>query len=72
VELDIEYRALAEKSGVNVYRRVPALGTHPAFIEALAELVQNASGKRGRLSQTGERLCPAEFGECACEGATDG
>lgn len=40
VELDIEYRELAEKSGVKAYIRVPALGTHPLFIQALTQLVQ--------------------------------
>ena len=39
VELDIEYRHLATASGVPVYERVPALGTHPLFIENLAKLV---------------------------------
>jgi protoporphyrin/coproporphyrin ferrochelatase len=40
VELDIEYRHLAEKSGVPVYARAPAVGTHPAFIAGLAALVR--------------------------------
>ena len=40
VELDIEYKGLAEKSGVPAYIRVPALGTHPLFIKALNQLVQ--------------------------------
>ncbi|MBP1629091.1 MAG: ferrochelatase, partial [Holophagaceae bacterium] len=37
-ELDIEYRELAEKCGVTRFLRVPALGTDPAFIRALARL----------------------------------
>lgn len=40
VELDITYRRLAEKSGVPVYRRVPAVGTHPLFIRGLADRVR--------------------------------
>jgi ferrochelatase len=40
VELDIDYRHLAEKSGVPVYRRVPAVGTHPSFIGGLADRVR--------------------------------
>ncbi len=43
VELDIQYRELAEKSGVPAYVRVPAVGTHPRFIAGLAELVTSAS-----------------------------
>ncbi len=60
VELDIEYRALAESVGVPAYVRVPAVGTHPAFIAGLAELV------RGACSQDGSRLCPGQFSRCIC------
>jgi ferrochelatase len=42
VELDIEYRHLAEKVGVRAYIRVPAVGTHPLFIAGLARLVRDA------------------------------
>jgi ferrochelatase len=42
VELDIEYRHLAEQSGVTKYVRVPTVGTHPQFIHGLANLVQAA------------------------------
>lgn len=40
VELDIEYRKLAEDAGVPQYVRVPALGTHGDFIAGLARLVK--------------------------------
>ena len=65
VELDIAYRAHAERAGVPAYRRVPALGTHPAFIEALAVLVRRALDGEARLD-SGEsgRLCPAAHGGC--------
>jgi ferrochelatase len=42
VELDIEYRHLAEKAGVAKYVRVPTVGTHPQFIHGLATLVRAA------------------------------
>lgn len=42
VELDMDYRRLAEEAGVPVYVRVPAVGTHPLFIQGLARLVRNA------------------------------
>jgi ferrochelatase len=42
VELDIDYRHLAEKAGVAKYVRVPTVGTHPQFIHGLANLVQAA------------------------------
>lgn len=38
-EIDIEYREIAEKAGITNFRRVPALNTHPIFIESLANLV---------------------------------
>jgi ferrochelatase len=41
-EIDIEYRELAEESGIEHFQRVPALNTHPVFIEDLADLVINA------------------------------
>ncbi len=42
VELDIEYRHLAEETGVPTYIRVPTVGTHPLFIAGLARLVRDA------------------------------
>ena len=39
VELDIEYKELAEKNGCKNYIRVPALGTNDNFIKAMSELI---------------------------------
>lgn len=41
-EVDIEYRELAEESGIHNFQRVPALNTHPVFIDSLATLVDEA------------------------------
>ncbi|MGI2904539.1 ferrochelatase [Tolypothrix sp. VBCCA 56010] len=41
-EIDIEYREVAEESGIENFRRVPAPNTHPLFIRALADLVLDA------------------------------
>ena len=41
-EIDIEYRELAEESGIHNFQRVPALNTHPVFIDDLADLVVSA------------------------------
>ena len=67
VELDIEYRERAAHLGVAGYHRVPTVGTHPAFIAGLAELVLSA------LSVTAEpapeargRRCPPAFSRCPC------
>jgi ferrochelatase len=42
VELDLDYRNLAEASGVPAYDRVATVGVEPAFIGALAALVHRA------------------------------
>jgi ferrochelatase len=67
VELDMDYAELASASGVPDYLRVPAVGAHPLFIEALAGLVSRA--RAGVASNTGARLCPGEYGKCAYRGA---
>ncbi len=41
-EIDIEYRELAEESGIHHFQRVPALDTNPVFIADLADLVIEA------------------------------
>jgi ferrochelatase len=42
VELDLDYRHLAEVSGVPSYHRVPTVGVEPRFIESLAALVNRS------------------------------
>ena len=70
VELDKEYRHLADSAGVPDYRRVPTVSENAAFIAALAELVRaSAAGPAGTVaSMTGGRICPQEFGQCPCRG----
>lgn len=41
-EIDVEYRELAEESGIEHFQRVPALNTHPVFIDDLADMVVSA------------------------------
>jgi len=61
VELDIEYRDMAEKLNLPAYNRVPAVGTQPDFISCLAKLVENASASEHNLiSDQAGRLCPAD------------
>jgi len=69
VELDIEYRKLAEENGVPTYRRVPAIGCHPAFIQALAELVRQnlrrAPDKaNGLFAHVEGRVCLTQLSGC--------
>jgi ferrochelatase len=41
VELDVDYRRLAQECGVPAYRRVQTVGTEPEFIAGLAALVRD-------------------------------
>lgn len=67
VELDIEYAQLAAASGVAHYVRVPAVGTHPKFIEGLAGLVRDAAEVEGTRPGNGTRVCPGTCNQCALE-----
>jgi ferrochelatase len=42
VELDLDYRHLAEAAGVTDYHRIATVGVEPSFIGALARLVNRA------------------------------
>jgi len=65
VELDVEYREIAEKLGVRGYWRVPAPNADPAFIAALAGIARRAlSNGVGLCSEIGGRLCPAIHRDC--------
>ena len=70
VELDIEYRHVAEQAGVPAYVRVPTVSAREAFIAGLANLVQDALQRPGAIApEGGIRICPAEFGRCALAGS---
>jgi ferrochelatase len=63
VELDIEYRRVAEKSGVPDYRRAGTVGAHPDFIAGLAGLVRRAA--EGKTVTCGDgRICPTPHTAC--------
>ena len=65
VELDVEYRELAEKMGVPGYYRAPAQNSDPAFIAALAGAVLTARARGpGTCSFSGGRACPARHLDC--------
>ena len=65
VELDVEYRHLADRLGVPGYFRVPTPGADAAFILALAGIVGSAVGSDvGVRSHTGVRICPGQCGGC--------
>ena len=66
VELDFEYKHLAEKHGAKHYIRAPALGVDEGFINTLADLVEDALADTGAVirSSCGGRICPANWKDC--------
>ncbi|MGH7044617.1 MAG: ferrochelatase [Acetobacteraceae bacterium] len=65
VELDVEYRALADRLGVPGYFRVPAQNADAGFIAALAGLVRRTrTAGPGLCSHAGGRICPVGFRGC--------
>jgi ferrochelatase len=58
VELDIEYRHRADALGIPAYIRVPALGCHPSFIQALADLVHEPERLNGQACAQAGKTCP--------------
>ena len=65
VELDIEYRGLAELSGVPEYLRVATVGTAAPFIDGLAaQVAAVVAAEQPVCSQAGGRFCPAQWTGC--------
>jgi len=65
VELDIEYRELAEEHGIHPYIRVPTVSVTPAFISGLAEGVIGALDRAG-TAPFGPG-CQAAWKACPCQ-----
>jgi len=64
VELDVEYRELAEQLGCPVYIRAPALGLDGTFIAGLADLVDAALAGEPGVCPGGSWRCAAAWGQC--------
>jgi len=65
VELDIEYRELAEEDGVPAYFRAPVQNADPAFIQSLADLVRRSRNRGvGLCSFAGSRTCYKPHSDC--------
>ena len=63
VELDIEYKKLAEKNDCSFYKRVPALGIEESFIKGLTELIVKKETKGNYVSSV---MCPNKYSKCPC------
>ncbi|WP_395015616.1 ferrochelatase [Dongia sp.] len=67
VELDIEYRHLAEKRGAAAYERAPTVSEDADFIAGLAQLVRRALNDPQRVQAgSGTPVC-ADWPRCACQ-----
>mmetsp|Transcript_21857 Transcript_21857/g.28275 ORF Transcript_21857/g.28275 Transcript_21857/m.28275 type:complete len:496 (+) Transcript_21857:119-1606(+) len=55
-EIDIEYRELAEESGISNWRRCPALNTNKGFVDDMGDLVMEALAEP---AQTVTEVCVA-------------
>ncbi len=70
VELDIEYRHVADAAGVPGYYRAPTVSLAEPFIAGLARLVSLAlSDVPAMCSGSGGRICANEWPQCPCEAA---
>ena len=67
VELDIEYKELADKNGCKNYLRVPALGSNENYIKAMTNLIINKQkyNFNGKLFPP-KTQCPKQFKKCPC------
>ena len=67
VELDIEYKELADANGCKNYTRVPALGTNEDFIKAMSELITKKDEyKFNDKLYPPKTQCPSNFKKCPC------
>ena len=67
VELDIEYKEIAEANGCKDYTRVPALGINENFIKAMTELIiKKNEYKFGENLYPPKTQCPSNFKKCPC------
>jgi ferrochelatase len=67
VELDIEYKELADKNGCENYTRVPALGINTNYIKAMSNLIikKQDYNFNGKLYPP-KTQCPNQFVKCPC------
>ena len=67
VELDIEYKELADANGCKNYTRVAALGINEDFIKAMSELIiKKNEYKISEGLYPPKTQCPSNFKKCPC------
>jgi ferrochelatase len=67
VELDIEYKEIADVNGCKNYTRVPALGINEDFIKAMSELIIRKNEYKINENLYPPKIqCPSNFKKCPC------
>jgi protoporphyrin/coproporphyrin ferrochelatase len=67
VELDIEYKQLADANGCKNYTRIPALGISEDFIKAMSELIIKKDEYKFNEHLYPPKIhCPSNFKKCPC------
>jgi ferrochelatase len=67
VELDIEYKEIADANGCKNYTRVPALGINEDFIKAMSELIIKKNEYKFNENLYPPMVqCPSKFKKCPC------
>ena len=67
VELDIEYKEIANANGCTNYTRVPALGINEDFIKAMSELIIKKNEYKFSENLYPPKIqCPSNFKKCPC------
>jgi len=65
VELDIEYKEIADANGCKNYTRVPALGINKDFIKAMSELIIKKNEYKINEDLYSPKIqCPSNFKKC--------
>ena len=67
VELDIEYKEIADANGCKNYTRVPALGINDDFIKAMSELIIKKNEYKINENLYPPKIqCPSKYKKCPC------
>ena len=67
VELDIEYKEIANANGCKNYTRVPALGINENFIKSMSELIIKKNEYKFSKNLYPPKIqCPSNFKKCPC------
>jgi len=68
IELDIEYKHVADQLGIKNYKRVPTVSVNKLFINALADMITSQENRVCEVkSDTGNRICPHHFRRCGMD-----